>query len=739
MSDDKHNVEEHEYTIQGYIFGFILAVILTLLSFIPVMNDTMHNWTISGKIIYLLGMAFIQILVQSYYFLHLQHGDDADWKVGTYIFGLSAATIVVGGSWWAIQHLNYNMMGGSGRIVTPSTIIQHDPEVAKPISMPTTLHSDAANKTVSSSGIPTLMKSQSLSGASKAANTSTSVNAVPLDKSPLTIKLVPSSETIKSNISSANTTKDVKLAPAVNNTPSDAAPVVIKIIPADASKSVHGTSPESTKAHINSANTAKDAKVAPAVNNTPSDAAPIAIKVIPADASKFVHNTLPDSTKSHINSANTTKDAKAKGSNSLDALANSGNKSFSDGVFVKDHVIKSDLHDARGAENNIVSPDPKIVNKLSIQHISSNKLIFDPKLVKEVEPYADRLKNIKVSNVHPVIIKTLPKEVSHALFNMVKATNDTDAKYKAYIGSKIQTESSLKNENNPVDEHIIDGLNVRVSKAVPAKSLLPTSVAYIGPVGSVKTENYGLSTQENIKQINSNSVDKPLVRPLEVSEPKADEVNKIHKAPVPIAVPSQSNAVTPDAQQVAPNRTKALDVSVPTSSNVKDAQQQDTKPFVPNAHTNNKVDAVSSQREVAAPDAQQVVPNRTKALDVAVPTSSNVKDSQERDTKPFVLNAHTNNKVDAVFSQSEVTAPDAQQVVPNRTKAVDLSVPTSSNVKDAQQQDTKPFVPNAHTNNKVDAVSSQSEVTAPDAQPTAPNKSNDRDRTKVLDLSGLGN
>lgn len=120
MSCNNHH--EEEYTVKGYIIGFILAVILTLLSFIPVMKDLLHNWTVGGKILYLLGMAFLQILIQSFYFLHLQHGSDAKWKVGTYIFGLCAATIVVAGSWWAIQHLNYNMMGGSGRIVTPPTV-----------------------------------------------------------------------------------------------------------------------------------------------------------------------------------------------------------------------------------------------------------------------------------------------------------------------------------------------------------------------------------------------------------------------------------------------------------------------------------------------------------------------------------------------------------------------------------------------------------------------------------------
>lgn len=133
--------ETHDISITGYLMGFILAMLLTLLSFIPVMQDLFHQWTVSSKISYLLGLAIIQIFVQVFYFLHLHHGPDAKWNLGTFGFGVVCVTIIIGGTWSAIQHLNYNMMGGSGRIVTPPliTITAPAPVPERPIAAVKTL------------------------------------------------------------------------------------------------------------------------------------------------------------------------------------------------------------------------------------------------------------------------------------------------------------------------------------------------------------------------------------------------------------------------------------------------------------------------------------------------------------------------------------------------------------------------------------------------------------------------
>ncbi|WP_295962548.1 cytochrome o ubiquinol oxidase subunit IV [uncultured Bartonella sp.] len=116
--------EAHGVTTGKYMVGFILAVILTLASFIPVMQGMLDNWAVSTKVIYLIGMALIQIFVQIVFFLHLNEGPDAKWMVGSMWFGALCVFIVLGGTWWAISHLNYNMMGGSGRIVQPDIIDQ---------------------------------------------------------------------------------------------------------------------------------------------------------------------------------------------------------------------------------------------------------------------------------------------------------------------------------------------------------------------------------------------------------------------------------------------------------------------------------------------------------------------------------------------------------------------------------------------------------------------------------------
>ncbi|WP_341871959.1 cytochrome o ubiquinol oxidase subunit IV [Bartonella tribocorum] len=111
--------ETHSPSIGSYLIGFILAVFFTLGSFIPVMYGMMESWAISTKVVYLIGMALIQIIVQIVFFLHLNSGPDAKWNLSALWFAAICVFIIVGGTWWAISHLNYNMMGGSGRVIEP--------------------------------------------------------------------------------------------------------------------------------------------------------------------------------------------------------------------------------------------------------------------------------------------------------------------------------------------------------------------------------------------------------------------------------------------------------------------------------------------------------------------------------------------------------------------------------------------------------------------------------------------
>ncbi|WP_455480841.1 cytochrome o ubiquinol oxidase subunit IV [Bartonella sp. B12(2025)] len=113
-----HN-ETHSPSTASYLIGFILAVFFTLGSFIPVMYGMMESWAISTKVVYLIGMGIIQIIVQIVFFLHLNSGPDAKWNLSALWFAAICVFIIIGGTWWAISHLNYNMMGGSGRVIEP--------------------------------------------------------------------------------------------------------------------------------------------------------------------------------------------------------------------------------------------------------------------------------------------------------------------------------------------------------------------------------------------------------------------------------------------------------------------------------------------------------------------------------------------------------------------------------------------------------------------------------------------
>ncbi|MCZ2328038.1 cytochrome o ubiquinol oxidase subunit IV [Bartonella sp. F02] len=131
-----HN-KVHDPSTVSYLIGFVLAVFLTLGSFLPVMYGILDSWAISTKVIYLIGMALIQITVQIVFFLHLNSGPDAKWNLGTLYFAAACVFIIIGGTWWAISHLNYNMMGGSGRIVEPKILKEvNEPVAVKPSSDP---------------------------------------------------------------------------------------------------------------------------------------------------------------------------------------------------------------------------------------------------------------------------------------------------------------------------------------------------------------------------------------------------------------------------------------------------------------------------------------------------------------------------------------------------------------------------------------------------------------------------
>ncbi|CDO46157.1 cytochrome O ubiquinol oxidase [Bartonella henselae] len=148
-----HN-ETHNPSTSSYLFGFILAVFFTLGSFIPVMYGMMDSWAISTKVVYLIGMAIIQIIVQIIFFLHLNSGPDAKWNLSALWFAAICVFVIIGGTWWAISHLNYNMMGGSGRVVEPEISGGTNPSVSEQLSDIQEIEKHLSGKDISAQKAP---------------------------------------------------------------------------------------------------------------------------------------------------------------------------------------------------------------------------------------------------------------------------------------------------------------------------------------------------------------------------------------------------------------------------------------------------------------------------------------------------------------------------------------------------------------------------------------------------------
>lgn len=109
-------------TIAKYSIGFVLSLVLTLAAYIFVTGGYRSPWLLAVLAV----LAIVQMIVQLIFFLHL--GDEAGprIKLWSFIFMGGTLLIVVIGSIWIMNNLNYNMMN-----MTPSEkdnymLTQHD-------------------------------------------------------------------------------------------------------------------------------------------------------------------------------------------------------------------------------------------------------------------------------------------------------------------------------------------------------------------------------------------------------------------------------------------------------------------------------------------------------------------------------------------------------------------------------------------------------------------------------------
>lgn len=90
---------------RSYVIGFVLSILTTLLAYFAVVNKL---WSTRVLVFVVLGVALVQLVVQMVFFLHIGRG--SRWKTITFIFTILVVLIVVIGSIWIMDNLNYNMM-----------------------------------------------------------------------------------------------------------------------------------------------------------------------------------------------------------------------------------------------------------------------------------------------------------------------------------------------------------------------------------------------------------------------------------------------------------------------------------------------------------------------------------------------------------------------------------------------------------------------------------------------------
>jgi len=105
---DDHGAAGEHGTLNGYMTGFGLAVVLTAIPFWLVMGKVIANPQIT--VLLVMGFAVVQIVVHMIYFLHMNTRSEGGWTMLALIFTLVLVAITLSGSLWVMFHLNANMM-----------------------------------------------------------------------------------------------------------------------------------------------------------------------------------------------------------------------------------------------------------------------------------------------------------------------------------------------------------------------------------------------------------------------------------------------------------------------------------------------------------------------------------------------------------------------------------------------------------------------------------------------------
>jgi len=106
---DEHDDKGHgDITLRGYLTGFVLSVILTVIPFWLVMGSVLSSSGLTALVILLIGA--VQMVVHMVYFLHMSPSAEGGWNMLALLFTIIVVVIALAGSLWVMYHLDSNMM-----------------------------------------------------------------------------------------------------------------------------------------------------------------------------------------------------------------------------------------------------------------------------------------------------------------------------------------------------------------------------------------------------------------------------------------------------------------------------------------------------------------------------------------------------------------------------------------------------------------------------------------------------
>jgi cytochrome o ubiquinol oxidase operon protein cyoD len=100
-------------SLQSYVTAFIGCIVISVVAYVTATSNIVSNRT---AVVIIAGLAIIQAVIQLQYFLHVGDEYKPRWKLWIFILMITIAAIVVGGSLWIMDNLNYRMIHSSDQM-----------------------------------------------------------------------------------------------------------------------------------------------------------------------------------------------------------------------------------------------------------------------------------------------------------------------------------------------------------------------------------------------------------------------------------------------------------------------------------------------------------------------------------------------------------------------------------------------------------------------------------------------